>query len=130
MENGLINLTNWLGNLLMPTLAGLFFAGAIWRFSKGAHYQHLSYAAVASLMCSGILRLLESFAQQGAWNDPTRFWLSILALVIIQEGTVGRQVPQQVQGAGSVYALHVLGPPIAASESVLDLVHPLRQVRN
>ncbi len=81
MENGLINLTNWLGNLLMPTLAGLFFAGAIWRFSKGMHYQQLSYAAVASLMCSGLLRLLESFAQQGAWNDPNRFWLSILALV-------------------------------------------------
>jgi hypothetical protein len=81
MENGLINLTNWLGNLLMPTLAGLFFAGAIWRFSKGMHYQHLSYAGVASLMCSGLLRLLESFAQQGAWNDPNRFWLSVLALV-------------------------------------------------
>jgi hypothetical protein len=81
MENGLINLTNWLGNLLMPTLAGLFLAGAIWRFSKGMHYQHLSYAAFASLMCSGFLRLLESFAQQGAWNDPNRFWLSLLALV-------------------------------------------------
>jgi hypothetical protein len=81
MENGLLNLTNWLGNLLMPTLAGLFFAGAIWKFSKGIHYQHLSYAGFASLMCSGLLRLLESFAQQGAWNDPNRFWLSILALV-------------------------------------------------
>jgi hypothetical protein len=81
MENGLINLTNWLGNLLMPTLAGLFFAGAIWRFSKGMHYQNLSYAGFASLMCSGLLRLLESFAQQGAWNDPNRFWLSILAMV-------------------------------------------------
>ena len=68
-------------NLLMPTLAGLFFAGAIWKFSKGTHYQHLSYAGFASLMCSGLLRLLESFAQQGAWNDPNRFWLSILALV-------------------------------------------------
>jgi hypothetical protein len=81
MENGLLNLTNWLGNLLMPTLAGLFFAGAIWKFSKGTHYQNLAYAGVASLMCSGLLRLLESFAQQGAWDDPNRFWLSILALV-------------------------------------------------
>jgi hypothetical protein len=81
METGLLNLTNWLGNLLMPTLAGLFFAGAIWKFSKGTHYQHLSYAGVASRMCSGLLRLLESFAQQGAWNDPNRFWLSLLALV-------------------------------------------------
>ena len=35
-ENGLLNLTNWLGNVIMPTLAGLFFAAAIYRFSKGA----------------------------------------------------------------------------------------------
>jgi hypothetical protein len=81
VENGLINLTNWLGNLLMPTLAGLFFAGAIWRFSKNMAYQHLAYAGFASLLCSGLLRLLESFAQQAAWNDPDRYWLSILALV-------------------------------------------------
>jgi hypothetical protein len=81
MENGILNLTNWLGNLLMPTLAGLFFAAAIWHFSKGHHYLHFSYAGMASLMCSGLLRLLESFSQHGAWNSPDRYWLAILALV-------------------------------------------------
>jgi hypothetical protein len=81
MENGILNLTNWLGNLLMPTLAGLFFAAAIWHFSKGHAYQHFSYAGMASLMCSGLLRLLESFSQNGAWNSPDRYWLAILALV-------------------------------------------------
>lgn len=81
MENGLVNLTNWIANLLMPTLSALLFAGAIWRFSKGMPFQHLAYAAFASLMCSGLLRLLESFSQQAAWNDPDRYFLSILALV-------------------------------------------------
>ena len=81
MENGLLNLTNWLGNILMPTLAGLFFAAAIYRFSKNNAYQQLAYAGMASLMCSGLLRLLESFSQNGAWNDPDRYWLAILALV-------------------------------------------------
>ena len=81
MENGILNLTNWLGNLLMPTLAGLMFAAAIWHFSKGQHYQHYSYAGVASLMCSGILLLLEAFSQQGAWNSPDRPWMAVLALV-------------------------------------------------
>jgi hypothetical protein len=81
MENGILNLTNWLGNLLMPTLAGLMFAAAIWQFSKGQHYQHFTYAGMASLMCSGLLRLLESFSQNGAWNSPDRYWLAILALV-------------------------------------------------
>ena len=81
LETGILNLTNWLGNLIMPTLAGLFFAAAIYSFSKGLHWQTYSYAAFASLMCSGILRLLESFSQAGAWNDPARFWLATLALV-------------------------------------------------
>ncbi len=80
-ENGLLNLTNWTGNLIMPTLAGLFFAAAVYRFSKGQPYSHLGYAGFASLMCSGLLRALETFAQQAGPNDPDRYWLSILALV-------------------------------------------------
>ena len=79
--NGLLNLTNWLGNVIMPTLAGLFAAAAIYRFSKSHPYQHLSYAALASLMCSGLLRALESFSNQAAWNNPDRYWISLLTLV-------------------------------------------------
>jgi hypothetical protein len=79
--NGLLNLTNWLGNVIMPTVAGLFAAAAIYHFSKGRHYQHLAYAALASLMCSGLLRALESFSNQAAWNDPDRYWISVLTLV-------------------------------------------------
>jgi hypothetical protein len=79
--NGLLNLTNWLGNVIMPTLAGLFFAGAIYRFSRGMPYQHLSYGGLAALMCSGLLRAMETFASQAAWNDPDRYWLSVLTLV-------------------------------------------------
>ncbi|SRR6266404_1822097 len=80
-EHGLLNLTNWLGNVVLPTLAGLFLAGAVFLFSKGRPFQHFSYAGFAALMCSGFLRLLESFSQQAAWNNPDRYWLSILALV-------------------------------------------------
>jgi hypothetical protein len=76
-----LNLTNWLGNVIMPTVAGLFAAAAIFHFSKGRNYQHLAYAALASLMCSGLLRALESFSNQAAWNNPDRYWISILTLV-------------------------------------------------
>jgi hypothetical protein len=79
--NGLLNLTNWLGNVIMPTMAGLFAAAAIYHFSKGRHYQHVGYAALASLMCSGLLRALESFSNQAAWNNPDRYWISVLTLV-------------------------------------------------
>src|SRR6266478_1801315 len=81
LSNGLLNLTNWLGNVIMPTMAGLFAAAAIYRFSKGHPYQHLGYAGLASLMCSGLLRVMESFSNQAAWNNPDRYWISILTLV-------------------------------------------------
>src|SRR3954447_16896529 len=80
-ENGLLNLTNWAGNVIMPTLAGLFFAAAIYRFSKAHPYSHLSWAGFAALMCSGIFRTLEGFAQQASATSPDRYWISILTLV-------------------------------------------------
>ena len=81
LSNGLLNLTNWLGNVIMPTMAGLFAAAAIYRFSKAHPYSHLGYAALASLMCSGLLRAMESFSNQAAWNNPDRYWISVLTLV-------------------------------------------------
>jgi membrane-bound metal-dependent hydrolase YbcI (DUF457 family) len=79
--HGMLNLTNWLGNVIMPTLAGLFAAAAIFHFSKGRNFQHLAYASLASLMCSGLLRALETFSSQAAWDNPDRYWISILTLV-------------------------------------------------
>jgi len=80
-ENGLLNLTNWTANVIMPTIAGLFAAAAIYRFSKSQPHAHYAYAGFASLMCSGLLRVLESFAQQASANSPDRYWMAILALV-------------------------------------------------
>jgi hypothetical protein len=81
LDGGILNLTNWTGNVIMPTLAGLFGAAAIYRFGKAQPWQHLVWAGLASLMCSGLLRVLEGFSNQAAWNDPDRFWLAILTLV-------------------------------------------------
>src|SRR5258708_37943775 len=81
LANGLLNLTNWLGNVIMPTMAGLFAAAAIYRFSKAHPYSHFGYAALASLLCSGLLRAMESFSNQTAWDNPDRYWISVLTLV-------------------------------------------------
>jgi hypothetical protein len=81
LENGLLNLTNWAGNVIMPTLAGLLFAAAVYRFSKAQPYAHLSWGGFASLMCSGLLRVVESFCQQAGANDPDRCWIALLGLV-------------------------------------------------
>jgi hypothetical protein len=79
--NGMLNLTNWLGNVIMPTIAGLFAAAAIYHFAKGRQFQHLAGAALGSLLCSGLLRVLETFANQRTWDNPDRYWISILTLV-------------------------------------------------
>lgn len=79
-EHGLLNLTNWIANVIMPTIAGLFAAAAIHRFSKAHPYAHLAYSAFAALMCSGLLRALEVFASQAGANDPDRYWIAILTL--------------------------------------------------
>jgi hypothetical protein len=80
LSNGLLNLTNWLGNVIMPTMAALFAAAAVYRFSKAHSYSHVGYAALASLMCSGLLRAMESFSNQATWNNPDRYWISVLTL--------------------------------------------------
>ena len=79
--NGFLNFTNWSGNVILPTLAGSFFALAILRFSKGQPYSHALYSGLLALMASGLLRVLETFASQRAWNDPDVYWTSILSFV-------------------------------------------------
>jgi hypothetical protein len=39
------------------------------------------YAGLTALMVSGILRGIERFAAQRAWNDPDAVWVTLLGLV-------------------------------------------------
>jgi len=79
--NGILNLTNWTGNVVLPTLAALFIAIAILQFSKGATYSHALYGGFMCLMVSGLLRAFETFASQRNWNDPDLFWMALVTLV-------------------------------------------------
>src|SRR4029450_9457522 len=79
--NGFLHLTNYLGNVIMPTLAGLLFVVAIIRYSKGYPWNYSMWGAVASLMVSGLLQALETFSSQLAWNDPDLVWNTLLNLV-------------------------------------------------
>ncbi|MBK7926020.1 MAG: hypothetical protein IPJ98_00585 [Bryobacterales bacterium] len=78
---GFTNLTNWLANVIMPTLAGLFFVIAALRYSRSTPFQYSLYAGFAALMVSGILRGIERFAAQRAWDDPDALWVTLLGLV-------------------------------------------------
>ncbi len=79
--NGILNLTNWTGNVILPTLAAVFFVVAILRFSRGQAYYQAMYGGLLCLMESGLVRALETFASQRAWNDPNVYWISLVTLV-------------------------------------------------
>ncbi|MHB8656192.1 MAG: hypothetical protein ACYDA9_20235 [Terriglobia bacterium] len=79
--NGILNLTGWTGNVILPTLAGLFLAIAILQFSRGAAYSQAMYGGFLCLMSSGLLRAFETFASQRTWNDPDLFWVALISLV-------------------------------------------------
>jgi len=81
LDNGMLHLTNWLGNVIMPTLAAAFVVIAVLQFSKGREFAHSMYGALACLMVSGLTRAFESFASQAAWNNPDLYWLSLATLI-------------------------------------------------
>jgi len=80
LSNGILNLTNWVGNVILPTLAGLFFVLAILRFSRGLAHSPAMYGGFLCLMGSGLVRMLETFSRQRSWNDPDVYWVSLVIM--------------------------------------------------
>ncbi len=78
---GITNLTDWMGNVIMPTLAALFFALGILRFAHGQAHTYTPWAGFLCLMVSGVLRGIEKFAAQAAWNNPDLVWITLRGLV-------------------------------------------------
>jgi hypothetical protein len=66
---------------MMPTMAGVFFAGAVYRYSKGGQFEQLLYGGFASLMCSGMLRALEGFVQNAGPTSADGYWTAVMNLV-------------------------------------------------
>ena len=62
---GITNLTNWMGNVIMPTLAALFFALGVLRYAHGQAHTYAPWAGFLCLMVSGVLRGIEKFAAHG-----------------------------------------------------------------
>ena len=80
-ENGLLNLTNWAGNVIMPTLAGLFFAAAIYQLQQGPS---LLASRLGRLCVTDVLRTVEGaggICATGRRNRSGPLLDSILTLV-------------------------------------------------
>jgi len=81
LDGAVTNLASWAGNVIMPTMAGAFFAGAVYRYSKGGQFEQLLYSGFASLMCSGMLRALEGFVQNAGPTSADGYWTAVMNLV-------------------------------------------------
>ena len=81
LDGAVVNLASWAGNVMMPTMAGAFFAGAVYRYSKGGQFEQLLYGGFASLMCSGMLRALEGFVQNAGPTSADGYWTAVMNLV-------------------------------------------------
>jgi hypothetical protein len=66
---------------MMPTMEGAFFAGAVYRYSKGGQFEQLLYGGFASLMCSGMLRAFEGFVQNAGPTSADGYWTAVMNLV-------------------------------------------------
>ena len=109
--NGILNLTNWAGNVILPTLAGLFFAIAVLKFARSESYGAAMYGGFLYLMASGLLRAMERFASQRTWNDPDVYWNSLVTLVdwicnVLMPVYAGLQVAAGALRMGIVTRVH------------------------
>lgn len=80
-DTGLLHLANWMGNVIMPTLAAVFIMIAIIQFSKGHEFSYSMYGSLACLMVSGLSRALETFASQRMWNNPDVYWMALVTMI-------------------------------------------------
>jgi len=81
LDGAITNLASWAGNTMMPTIAGMFFGGAVYRYSKSSPFENLLYGGFASLMCSGMLRALEGFVQHAGPTSADAYWMALMSLV-------------------------------------------------
>ena len=80
-DTGVLHLANWMGNVIMPTLAAAFIIIAIIQFSKGHDFSPMMYGALACLLVSGLTRAFETFASQAAWDNPDLYWIATRTLI-------------------------------------------------
>ena len=109
--SGILNLTNWAGNVILPTLAGLFFAIAVLKFARSEPSAVSMYGGFLCLMTSGLLRAMETFASQRAWNDPDVYWISLVSLIdwicnVLMPVYAGLQVTAGALRMGIVSRIH------------------------
>ena len=77
-DQGVMHLANWIGNAVLPVLAGLIIALGVVEFSRGRPAGRYFVGALAALMGSGLLRFAEVLCSQNQGAD--QYFAALLAL--------------------------------------------------
>ena len=106
-DQGLLNMTNWIGNGVMPILAALILAFGIYQYSKGHSLERYIYATLGALLVSGLLRLTEHLAAQGSGTNQV--FDALLGLAnwvgnVILPVYAGIEVTRAVLGVSGVFS--------------------------
>jgi len=67
------------GNVIMPTVAGLFFALAVVRYARGIPHQYMP-GGLMCLMVSRPTAWPRNIASQSAWNNPDSIGITLRGL--------------------------------------------------
>lgn len=111
-DGGLLNLTNWVGNAVMPIFAALILAMGIYKYSRGYQIDPYIAGTMGALSISGLLRLAEVFASQG--SGTTQYWSAILSLAnwvgnVILPVYGGIEIARAVLGLGGFFERLTIG---------------------
>ena len=112
LQPGLLNLANWVGNVMLPIGAGLILAFGIYQFSKGYELERYIYGAMAALMGSGLLRLAEAISQQA--TDANQYMVMLLTLTnfvgnVLMPFYAAIEIVRLVLGLGGVFERLAIG---------------------
>ena len=79
LDDGLVQMANYLGNVILPIAAGLVLCIGVFQLAhKARSGEHFLTAAMVCLMASGFVRLAEYFSTQGSGQD--QFYAAFLSL--------------------------------------------------
>src|ERR1039458_7375553 len=110
-QPGLLNLANWMGNVMLPIGAGLILACGIYQFSKGQELERYIYGAMAALLGSGLLRLAEVISQQNGADQYMVMLLTVTNFVgnVLMPFYAAIEIVRLLLGIGAGFERRMIG---------------------
>ena len=104
-DQGLLSMTSWMGNAVMPIIAALLVAYGVFKFSRGEDFERCIWGCLGALSVFAVLMHKEVFARQGSGaNQPFEALLTLADWVcnVILPVYAGLEISRAVLGISGV----------------------------